>query len=448
MMDVEKHLLAGLFAWPEALADVSGVLNSEDFFHDRYGCVFGHMLRLATQGRGVDAVTVQESLISTGELAHVGGSDTLMDIGREMVTSSVMAMEYAGAVRVASIRRRMKSALLAGLDAVGDPTRPIEDVIALTEGAALIGASKAARNDLRPASSFLSETFRILEQQSKGEITGLHTGFIDLDRHLCGLQKGDLIVLAGRPAMGKTSLALDIAANVAIEQKKTVPFFEVEMSGRATIERLLFARSKVNGQLLKSGRLPQRDFPRLSLAVAPIQNSGLFVDDSVGITPLQIISKCRRLKAKRGLDLVVVDCLQKMKGDGKYGGNKRLEVSDISLHLKNMAKELDVPVIAISHLSREVERRPDKVPELSDLHESGNIEQDADIVMLLYRKEEYFDVEEAERGKADIIFAKYRNGETGIKHLHFHNQFSTFGNWSARTDKPPEGRSDGWYGKE
>lgn len=238
--------------------------------------------------------------------------------------------------------------------------------------------------------------------------------------------------------MGKTALATDIAANVAIEQNKSVAFFELEMSGRQIIERHVYARARVNGQLLRSGRLSASEYPKLTEPATPVINSQWYIDDTVGLTPLGIRSKCLKHRYKHGLNLVVVDNIQKMKGDGKYEGNRRLEIADITNNLKNLAKDLDVPIIAISHLSRGPDMRADHEPVLSDLQESGNIEQDADIVIFLYREEVYEDVPPEKKGECKVIFSKYRNGQEGYKLLRFNEDFACFENWAGNRTEPQE----------
>jgi replicative DNA helicase len=295
---------------------------------------------------------------------------------------------------------------------------------------------------LRPTSAYIPEVFAIIERQSKGEITGVETGFYDLDQHTSGFQRSDLIVLGGRPRMGKTALATDIAYNIGIDQRRPVAFFELEMAGRQIVERKLFALAKVNGQLVRRAKLPQRDFPRLSLAVGPLSEAKVFIDQTTSLTPLQMLAKCRRMKMKAGLDLVVVDNIQKMRGDGNYKGNFRLEIADITKNLKNIAKDLDVPILAISHLSRGPDHRADPEPVLSDLQESGNIEQDADIVMLLYREEVYKEVEDGKKGETKVIFAKYRNGQEGYVNLRFNEEFSSFANWGGNREEPPPSFKD------
>lgn len=435
--DVEPYFLATLLTWPDEIAEVALVVKPGDFTMEKHEAIYGGILQLVAKGTVVDLRTLEGHLLSSGEIGRAGGKAYLLDIANICASSGVTAMDHARIIREASVRKTMRQDLLTALEALKDPAVPVMEVAGMAEKAAMVAAGEVQGEGLRPASSYLPEVFAVMEKQAKGEITGLKTGFYDIDAHTSGFQKSDLIILGGRPRMGKTALATDIAGNVAIEQGKSVAFFEMEMAGRQIIERSLFSRAQVNAQLLRSGKLPKRDYPRLALAVPPIDKSKWFVDGTTGVTPLQMMSKCRRHMMKHGLDLVVVDNIQKMRGDGKYQGNKRLEIADITNSLKNMAKELDVPILAISHLSRGPDHRADPEPVLSDLQESGNIEQDADIVMFIYREEVYKDVEDDKRGEAKIIFSKYRNGQEGYKTLRFNEEFASFSNWSGRQDEPP-----------
>jgi replicative DNA helicase len=286
---------------------------------------------------------------------------------------------------------------------------------------------------------YMPEVFDVMERQSHGTITGLRTGLIDLDSHLSGLQKGDLIIIGGRPRMGKTSLALDITGSVAIDQRKSVCFFSLEMAARQIVERHLFTRARVNGELLRKGKLPKTEYPRLALAAPQFNDRAMkwMIDGATMLTPLRMLSKVRRHRAKYGLDLVVIDNLQKMRPDSGQK-DKRLAIAEISEALKNTAKDLDVPVIAISHLSRGPDMRSDPRPVLSDLQESGNIEQDADIVLFVYRESEYADVPEENYGDTELIIAKYRNGSPGDILLRFNHPLSSFENHAGRRQPPPE----------
>ena len=264
--------------------------------------------------------------------------------------------------------------------------------------------------------------------KNKGHITGLETGFRDLDYKTAGLQKSDLILVAARPAMGKTAFVLNIAEYVALHSTSTIALFSLEMSKEQLVKRMLSMNSKVDSQKIRTGNLEMEEWSKLVESVRRLGNSNLVIDDTSGITASEIRSKCRRLKIEKGLDLVIIDYLQLMSGSGKrWGENRQQEISEISRSLKVMARELDVPVIALSQLSRAVEQRPEKRPMLSDLRESGAIEQDADMVMFLYR-DEYYNAESEYKGQAEVIIAKQRSGPTGAIHLAWLAQYTKFGN--------------------
>jgi replicative DNA helicase len=438
-MNLEAYFLATLLYWPEEIAEVAPLIQPEDFTEARNEVVYSALRGLAAKGQYVETHSLLAFLRALGALERAGGEFYIVrDIGDLVPASGATAKDHAKLIRDAAIRRRMRRDALALLEAAEKPEVPIEDLAGLAERAAVDATARRVERGAILAKHVLPEVFKTIEAHAKGEITGIRTGFTDLDQHLGGLQRTDLIILGGRPGMGKTSLALDFAGNIAIDGKGKVAFFELEMSRTQIIKRLLCSRAKVSGQLLKTGKLPQRDYPRLSLAVGPIGEAPFYIDDTVGLTPLQLLSKARQIKAKAGgLDLVVVDNIQIMRGDGKFG-SRREELANVSNNLKRVAKELEVPLIAISHLSRECERRGDPEPNLSDLKETGDIEQDADIVMLLYREEVYKEVPLERHGETKVILAKNRDGESIAKIIRFIPELSSFTNWSSRQDAPPE----------
>lgn len=433
-LEIEPYLVATLIVWPETISDVARVLLPVDFYETKHSAIYGCLLGMVTAGRPVDLLTLMEGLRRDNLLDAAGGEGYLRELSCIVPASPETAEEHASIIRDRAGRRQLKAALRGCLSDIDDEGIPVQEIASRMEAAAIQAVERKREEDLRIIGAIMPEVVKNIEAQAKGEITGLRTGFPDIDRHLSGFQKSDLIVLAGQTRMGKTSLACDIATHAAVDEKKIVAFFENEMSARQIAERIFLARSKVNGQLIRTGKLPERDYPRLRIGMEEINPARLYIDGSVGLTPLQILAKCRRLQAKIGLDLVVVDVLQKIRGDGRFGGDKRKEVAAVSEGLKNMAKMLDVPVIGVSHLSRAPALRADHEPVLSDLHESGNIEQDADIVLFIYREEVYQEVAEELRGRAKAIIAKYRNGQDGFKYLHFNKDYSSFSSWSGRTD--------------
>lgn len=427
MIDIEQYLIATLINSPEAIPEVSEIVSHADFTSEKNELVFQELQKMVTEGIAIDIATVSTNLIRSGSLKKVGGEDYLMDLCQILTIGPVIAIEYAKTVSAVARRREMRKGLLEALNAVNDLSVDLPKISGFAEAVARIGVSGGKKTG-KLAGEYLPEVFEIMQRQQNGEITGVATGFKKLDEHLSGLQKSDLIILGGRPRMGKTALAIDISANVAIEQGKSVIFFSMEMAARQIVERVLFTRSKINGQALRRGQLPTRDFPKLSATVPFIKKTKWYVDGQTGITPIQLFSKCKQFQSNHGLDLVVVDNIQKMKSAINFGGNKRLEIADITNSLKNFAKDLDVPILAISHLSRGPDKREDPRPVLSDLQESGNIEQDADIVMFIYREEVYKNVLDHEKGKTELILSKYRNGSEGIIPLHFNENLSSFEN--------------------
>lgn len=423
----EDQVIATLFNNPEEILWVSEILKVEDFRNGFNATVFAEFQTMTTAGLPIDIFTLMNSLQKQGALGAAGGVDRLKDLAEAGLIGTVYLPDHVATVKELATRNKLNFALGAAKEALKDLTVSVGQIGAMAEKAALMAVSGGESME-KLAYEYIPEVFSIIERQAKGEITGLKTGLDKLDQHLSGLQNTDLIVIGGRPRMGKTALATGIAANVAIEQKKSVAFFSMEMAARQIVERNLFSRAGISSQVLRSGCLPRTDYPRLGNTVPIFKGVKWMIDGSTTLTPLGLMSKCRRHKLKHGLDLVVVDNIQKMKSDGNFGANKRLETAEITNALKNMAKELNVPVIAISHLSRGVDQREDKRPQLSDLQESGNIEQDADIVLFVYRKEEYEKVNPDEIGHTELLISKYRNGQPGTVLAYFNKNLTQFEN--------------------
>lgn len=447
MIDVESYLIATLISHPEEIPDASLLVKVDDFSQLRQGLVFAELLAMTGRGTPVDLATLADSLKAAGTLAQAGGHEFLMDLCANHNAGQALVADHCRIIREVSQRRGMRIKLLGAVEALQDPTIPLAEVAGMAEAAAMVGIGGGESTE-KMAWEYLPEIIDMLDRQRKGEISGVKTGLYDLDLHLSGLQKSDLIVLGGRPRMGKTALATDIAANIAIDQGKSVCFFSLEMAGRDIVLRHLLARAKINGQAIRRGKLPDRDYPKLALAVPAFGRRPWMVDGGTSLSPLQLLSKCRRHRMRHGLDLVVVDNIQKMRSDSR-NKDRRLEVAEITSALKNIAKDLNVPILAISHLSRGPDHRADPMPVLSDLQESGNIEQDADIVMFVYREEEYKDVPAAQEGETKLIIAKYRNGQAGIVTLRFNKELTTFESWAG--DRTPaqvsykENQAGGFY---
>lgn len=438
-MNSETMLMATLICYPESFADLVGKVTAEDFERPAYGEIFASMARVSIKSPVFDIVVIRNDLEAFGRLAAAGGESMLMELAAMMPASTIPAQEHAQEVVEAAARRRVVQGLKTALEATGDGKIPLHELAGMVESIAIDASTSRKTKDLAPISSYMGQVFKVIEAQTRGEILGLKTGFRDIDEHTGGFQKTDLVILGGRPGMGKTSLALEMAVNACIEGK-TAAFFELEMAAWQVVQRAIYQRSKVDSQLIKRGRLPARDWPIIKLRTGELKDIKLFLDDSTGTTPLQVLSKCRRLKAKHGLDLVVIDNVQIMKGDGRYGGNRRQELADVSNSLKRIAKDLEAPVIAISHLNRESARSSDPTPSLHDLKETGDLEQDADIVILLHMDSHYKDVDPADENTMKVIFAKFREGDTGMKLIRFNKQFTSFENMSQREEEPPQRR--------
>ena len=424
--DMELAVLGGMILFPDSIAEVSGVLSPDDFSIKKYADMYEVLLMMSAAGDSIDPALV----IRRG----VPQIDVL-DASRVGLVSSLLIADYAKVISEAGARRRAEKILRDALLAVMD--KPLTEVAGIAELAALNCVSRKSKRDLLPVREYLEESFRALELRKSGEITGVRSGITTIDKHTHGFRNGDLIVLGARPRMGKTALAGQISVFNALYEKKTVAFFEEEMTGRAIADRMLVVEAGISASAFRKGMISGFDSQKILDAAKDLAATNLFIDESTAVTPLSLLSKCRRLRAQKGLDLIVVDNIQRMRGDLNHKGDKRKEVSEITDALKNIAKELNVPVIAISHLSRSCEGRENKRPMLGDLHEAGNIEQDADVVMFLYRESVYKDSETPALTECD--FAKFRDGEETLLKLHFEKTTVKFSAWSERDDfMPPD----------
>ncbi len=428
-IEVEKHVIGALFLDGEAVGDAVTVLKPEDFYLDKHQAIFESISDLFSNNIPVDIVVISEALKKNSKFETVGGDAYLMEISAEVV-SSANIIQHCQIIKEKSLMRSLIKSATRMLENAYDASLEPNEVMDKAEGEIYALSETTVKQGFMPIKAILSDTFKLIESYAKGEIIGVPTGLKDLDNLTSGFQKTDLIILAGRPAMGKTALALSMLSNSAIDYKKTVAFFSLEMGREQLVQRILCRQAQINMHLLRTGKLPQRDYPKISVAAGPISEAKIFIDDHPSLNILELRAKCRRLKAQHGLDMVMVDYLQLMQGAGRQE-NRQQEISQISRGLKGLAKELEIPVIALSQLSRAVEQRGGEgEPKLSDLRESGAIEQDADLVMFVYRDEVYN--KEAEKGKAKIILAKQRNGPTGDVPLTFVSDYASFMNYSGR----------------
>lgn len=419
-LDAEMSLLGAILIDEEVLADISDKLNAQDFYDKRHALIFEAMIRLYERHRPVDLLTLSDQLTKKGELDIIGGSAYLTEL-TNYVPTAANAATYAEMISQKAVRRRLIKASSDIAELGYDEEHEVGELLEKAESQ-LFGVSDTnTKQDLVSLEQILTESFDRMEELHRGggKLRGVPTGWRDLDNMTAGLQQSDLIILAARPAMGKTTLVTNLAYNVATKAKKSVLFFSLEMSKEQLVDRMLADASGVDAWNIRTGNLSDDDFEKLSHAMGEMAEAPIFIDDTPGVTVLEMRTKARREAHNNPLGLIIIDYLQLMQGSGRSDGNRVQEVSEISRGLKLIARELNVPVIALSQLSRSVETRSPQVPMLSDLRESGSIEQDADIVMFIYR-EAYYNPETERQNVTDLILAKHRNGPVGKVELYFH----------------------------
>lgn len=420
--EAEEALIGSILINPDAYLEVASFLQAEDFYIHRHRFAWQAISRLQERRSPVDLLTVCEELDRAGCLAEIGGPAYLTALINATPTS-LHAQEYARIIEQAAVRRRMLEAANQVAKLAYQEDAALESVIDESERALFAASQRMLGRDLRPASAVLGELFDQVDQRSKQDgFFGIPTGFVDLDRLLGGMQPSDLLIVAGRPGMGKTSLLLSTIRCAAQKHQKRVALFSLEMAAEQMAQRLVSQQTGIDTQRMRTGKLKDEEWPLFTQAVEAIGETHLFMDDTPAITPSQLRAKCRRLHAEYGLDLVVIDYLQLMSGGGRFE-NRTQEISHISRQLKVLARELNVPVLAAAQLSRAVEQRADKRPMLSDLRESGSIEQDADVVLFLYRSED-----KDLSNQVEVEVAKHRNGPTGQIKLMFTPSATRFDN--------------------
>lgn len=432
-LEAEQSLLGGLMLDQRAWDQIADAVGLDDFYRADHRLIFEAIGTLTERDQPPDAVTVSEYLERQGRLEAAGGLDYIAQLVED-TPSAANIRAYAGIVRDHSMLRQL---IEIGGDiaasAHGNEGRTVSELVDLAEQRVFEIADRGAGRGkgFVPLKHILPGTIDRLDvlSHSDGDITGVSTGFNDMDEMTAGLQRGELIIIAGRPSMGKTTLAMNIAENAAIGSGVPAAIFSMEMSAEQLTFRMIGSIGRVNQSSLRRGRLTDEDWVRIDSAVSMMSNAQIFIDDSAGLTPTEVRARARRLKREHGLGLIVIDYLQLMQVTGTTE-NRATEISEISRSLKALAKELDVPVIALSQLNRSVEQRQDKKPVMSDLRESGAIEQDADLIVFIYR-EEVYEPETPRKGVADIIIAKQRNGPVGDFHLTFLGEFTKFENLVA-----------------
>ena len=429
--EAEISVLGGMLIDRDAVARAVEHVNDAMFYRESHRRMFRAMARLFERGDAIDVVTLAEELKKTGELDGVGGLEYIAQL-LDAVPTAANIEYHARIVREKALLRRLIDASTQIIrDVYEQGERNVDEILDQAESRIFQVAQSHAREGFVWIKEILWPTFEHIErlQESGSGITGVPTGYKDLDTMTTGLQKGDLIIVAARPSMGKTSLVMNVAQNAAIEHGTTVAIFSLEMSKEQLVQRLLCAEGRVDAQKLRRGRLSPDEYQRLAAAAGHLNTAPLWIDDSAGSTVLEMRAKARRLKSETDLGMVIIDYMQLMSSGGR-AENRVQEVSEISRGLKSLARELEVPVVALSQLSRAPEQRNDRRPQLSDLRESGSIEQDADVVMFLYRPEYYFGPVDKDgnsiEGQAELIMAKQRNGPTGTVPLFFHKAYTRF----------------------
>ena len=432
--EAEQSVIGAIFLEPLALITAAEVLMPEDFYRVAHQKIFATMLILSDKGQAIDVVTVTEELAAKKELEDVGGISYLTEIANSVPTAANI-VHYANIVEEKALLRRLIRVATTIVEDGYTREDEVEALLSEAEKNMMEVSNRKNAGDFKHIKDVLVQTYDNIEllHTQKGDVTGISSGFTDLDKLTAGFQRNDLIIVAARPSVGKTAFALNVAQNAATSGEN-VAIFSLEMGADQLVMRMLCAEGNIDAQIMRTGALQAEDWRKLTMAMGSLSNAGIYIDDSSGIRVNEIRSKCRRLKQEHGLDMVIIDYMQLIQGSGKPGENRQQEVSEISRSLKGLARELEIPVIALSQLSRGVEQRQDKRPMMSDLRESGSIEQDADIVSFLYR-EDYYDKETENENMIEIIIAKQRNGPTGTVTLAFAKEFNKFVNvdWSQHT---------------
>ncbi len=432
-LDAEQAVLAAMMLDKDAIYEIVPILKEKDFYKEAHGIIYRTIVDLAEQGEPVDLITITESLRKSGNLEKVGGVGYIAQVANAIGTSTGVT-HYAELIKEKSLLRSLiKIATNLAARSYKD-SEETEQILNDAERMILEISQGRVRGGLVPISEVIEGTIERLEilNNKKSEITGLTSGFRDLDKFTSGWQNSDLIIVAARPAMGKTSFCLNLAANAALLAKVPVAIFSLEMSREQLVQRMLSSAAMIDQQKLRTGRLLDKEWIALTSALGPLAEAPIYIDDTPAISVREIRAKTRRLKAEKGLGLVVIDYLQLM-STGRRVESRQQEISEISRSLKALARELDIPIIALSQLSRAVEQSQNKRPSLSHLRESGALEQDADIVMFIYR-DEYYNPESEKKAIAEIIIAKHRNGPVGTVELTFLKEFTKFGDLARREE--------------
>lgn len=433
-LEAEQAILGSMLTDKDAVISAIEVLREEDFYREDNKAIYEAIFNLYNRAEPVDIITVKSELESMGKFEQVGGLEYLAELP-EKVPTTANAMKYIKIVEEKSTLRRLIRTANEIIDLGYDQTEDVEDIMEGAEKKIFNIMQEKNQKGYSPLKDVLVESFTQLEElyNKKQHITGVPTGFAELDYKTAGLHGSELILIAARPAMGKTAFALNIATNAAVRANVPVAVFSLEMSKEQLVNRILCSEAMVDSNKVRTGKLEEDDWVKLAGAIGPLSEAEIYIDDTPGINVTEIRAKCRKLKLEKNIGMVVIDYLQLVQGSNKRNGSREQEISEISRSLKILAKELNVPVIALSQLSRAAEQRPDHRPMLSDLRESGAIEQDADIVTFLYR-DDYYNKDSDKKDIAEVIIAKHRGGSTGTVELLWLGSYTKFVNLEKRFD--------------
>lgn len=433
-IQAEQAVIGSMLTDKDAVTASIEVLKEEDFYREDNKAIYAAMLALYNRAEPIDLITVKAELESMGKLDQIGGLEYLAELP-DKVPTTANAIKYIHIVEEKSVLRNLIKTANEIIELGYDPTEEVEDIMEGAEKRIFNLMQDKNQKGYSNIKDVLVDSFTQLEElyNRKQHITGVPTGFADLDYRTAGFHGSDLILIAARPAMGKSAFALNIATNAAVRHDTPVAVFSLEMSKEQMVNRILCSEAMVDSNKVRTGKLEDEDWGKLAGSIGPLSESNIFIDDTPGISVMEIRAKCRKLKLEKNIGMVMIDYLQLVQGSNKRNGSREQEISEISRSLKVLAKELNVPVIALSQLSRAVEQRPDHRPMLSDLRESGAIEQDADIVMFLYR-DDYYNQDSEKKNVAEVIIAKHRGGSTGTVELGWLGSYTKFVNLEKRYD--------------
>lgn len=433
-LEAEQAVLGSMLTDKDAVISAIEVLKVDSFYRDDNKVIYEAILNLYNRLEPIDIITLKDELLSLGKFEQVGGLEYLASLPDKVPTTANVD-KYIKIVEEKSLLRNLIKTANEIIDLGYDPTEDVENIMDRSEKKIFDIMQNKSQKGYTPIKDVLVESFTQLEElyNRKQHITGVPTGFTELDYKTAGLHPSDLVLIAARPAMGKSAFALNIATNAAIKANTPVVIFSLEMSKEQMVNRILCSEAMVDSNKVRTGKLDEDDWIKLASSIGPLSEAPIYIDDTPGISIMEIRAKCRKLKLEKDIGLVIIDYLQLVQGSNKKVGSREQEISEISRSLKILAKEIGVPVVALSQLSRAVEQRPDHRPMLSDLRESGAIEQDSDIVMFLYR-DDYYNKESEKKDIAEVIIAKHRGGSTGTTELLWLGNYTKFVNLERRFD--------------